>query len=145
MLTPTINSKREVGGLSFLASLRRYFAVGAIATAVDWAIFSFLVFVMDWHYLLGGIVSFLVATFAGYLSGLRLVFRGGRHARWAEIAFVYLVSFFGFAMHAGALLVLVGWLQFNVFLAKAAATVVTFLWNFAMRYFWIFERPDTNE
>ena len=124
--------------------MRRYVWVGVIATAVDWALFSVLVFVMDWHYLLSGVLSFLVATLAGYLSGLRLVFRSGRHKRWVEILFVYLVSLLGFAMHAGVLIMLVGWLQMHVFMAKAAATVVTFLWNFAVRYFWIFEREASN-
>ena len=131
-------------GAPFLTSMRRYVLVGLIATGVDWAVFSVLVFVMDWHYLLAGVVSFLVATLAGYLSGLRLVFRGGRHERWVEIVFVYLVSLIGFAMHAGTLLILVDWLQMHVFLAKAAATVVTFLWNFVARYFWIFDRETSN-
>lgn len=144
MATRSLHKKRIDNSSLFLTGLRRYVVVGAIATGVDWAVFSVLVFVMDWHYLLGGVVSFLVATLAGYLSALRLVFRGGRHERWVEIVFVYLVALFGFAMHTGTLLVLVDWLQMHVFLAKAAATVVTFLWNFAARYFWIFSREASN-
>ena len=127
-----------------MTSLRRYIVVGAIATGVDWGVFSVLVFVMDWHYLLGGIVSFVVATFAGYLSGLRLVFRSGRHQRWVEIAYVYLASILGFAFHAGTMVVLIDWLQMHLFLAKVAATAVTFLWNFAARYFWIFDEKSSN-
>ena len=128
----------------FLTSLRRYILVGIIATGVDWALFSIFVFVMDWHYLLGGTVSFIVATFAGYLSGLRLLFRSGRHKRWMEITFVYLASVFGLVLHMGALVVLVDWLQLHLFLAKVGATAVTFLWNFATRYFWIFETDTSN-
>lgn len=128
----------------FMTSLRRYLIVGVIATGVDWTLFSVLVFVMDWHYLLGGTVSFVIATLAGYLSGLRLVFRSGRHRRWVEIAFVYLASILGLAIHSGALLIFVGWLQMHLFLAKVAATAVTFLWNFATRYFWIFDRETAN-
>ena len=127
----------------FLTSLRKYILVGAIATAVDWALFSVLVFLMDVHYFLAGIVSFLVATFAGYVSGLRLLFRGGRHKRWIEIAFVYITSIFGLVLHMGVLVAFVDWLQLNLFLAKVAATAVTFLWNFAARYFWIF-RTDIS-
>lgn len=127
-----------------MTSLRRYLLVGVIATAVDWTLFSILVFAMDWHYLLGGAVSFVVATFAGYLSGLRLVFRSGRHQRWVEIVFVYLASILGLAIHSGVLFVLVGWLQMHVFTAKVVATAVTFLWNFATRYFWIFDRETSN-
>ena len=128
----------------FMTSLRRYLIVGVIATGVDWALFSVLVFVMDWHYLLGGAVSFVVATLAGYLSGLRLVFRSGRHSRWVEITYVYLASIFGLALHMGALVALVEWLHLHILLAKIAATAVTFLWNFAARYFWIFERDTPN-
>ena len=137
--------KRPVSDVSqLITSLRWYIVVGAIATGVDWALFSVFVFVMDWHYLLGGTVSFVVATFAGYVSGLRLVFRSGRHQRWAEIAFVYLASILGLAIHLGTLTTLVGWLQMHLFVAKAAATVVTFLWNFATRYCWIFDRETSN-
>lgn len=125
-------------------SLRSYLLVGVIATAVDWALFSLFVFVMDWHYLLAGAASFIVATFVGYLSGLRLVFRSGRHKQWLEISLVYLVSMFGLALHLGTMVALVEWLQLHFFLAKVAATAVTFLWNFAARYFWIFERDTSN-
>lgn len=128
----------------FLTGLRKYVLVGIIATGVDWALFSFLVFVLHWNYLLAGIVSFVVATFAGYLSGLRLVFRGGRFQRWVEIAFSYIASLLGFAMHLAVLFVLVGWLDVHVFVAKAVATGVTFLWNYAARFFWIFERDRSN-
>lgn len=129
---------------AFLTGLRKYVLVGIIATAVDWALFSFLVFVLDWNYLLAGIASFLVATFAGYLSGLQLVFRGGRYRRWVEIAFSYIASLLGFAMHLAVLFVVAGWLDMHVFIAKAVATGVTFLWNYAARYFWIFERERLN-
>lgn len=128
----------------FVTSLRRYVLVGAVATGVDWVLFSIFVFAMEWHYLLAGTVSFIVATFAGYVSGLRVLFRSGRHKRWVEIAFVYLTSTLGFALHMGALAVLVDWLQLHLFLAKVVATAVTFLWNFAARYFWIFERNTSN-
>lgn len=128
----------------FLTGLRSYLLVGIIATGVDWALFSILVFAVDLHYLLAGTVSFVVATFAGYLSGLRLVFRSGRHSRWVEIAYVYLASLIGMAMHVGALVALVEWLHLHVLLAKIVATAVTFVWNFAARYFWIFERDAPN-
>ena len=128
----------------FITSLRKYILVGAIATGIDWALFSIFVFVMDLHYLLAGTASFIVATFASYLSGLRLVFRSGRHKRWMEIAFVYLASILGLVLHMGALVALVDWLQLHLFLAKVAATGVTFLWNFTARYFWIFERDTSN-
>lgn len=127
-----------------LTSLRKYLIVGVIATGVDFAIFVILVFVMDWHYLLGGTVSFIVATFAGYLAGLRLVFRGGRHRRWVEIAFIYIASILGLALHLGVLVVFADWLGFHVLIAKVVATAATFLWNFAARYFWIFERDTSN-
>lgn len=128
----------------FLKGLRSYLLVGVIATGVDWALFSVLVFAIDVHYFFAGTVSFVAATFAGYLSGLRLVFRGGRHKRWIEITFVYLASIFGLVLHMGALVALVEWLHLNIFLAKAAATAVTVFWNFAARYFWIFERDPSN-
>ncbi len=125
-------------------SMRRYFFVGLIATGVDWVLFSILTFGMNWHYLLAGAFSFIVATFAGYVSSLRLVFRGGRHKRWVEIGLIYLASALGLAVHLGVMLLLVGWLGLNVLLAKVAATAATFLWNFATRYLWIFHREDAS-
>jgi len=127
-----------------IQSMRRYFVVGIIATGVDWILFSILTFGMDWNYLLAGALSFIVATFAGYLSSLLLVFRGGRHKRWVEIGLIYLASALGLAVHLGVMLLLAGWLGLNVFFAKVAATAATFLWNFATRYYWIFDRENTN-
>ena len=132
------------GNSDYVTGLRRYIVVGVIATGVDWTLFSAMIFAMDWHYLLAGTLSFLVATFAGYLSGLRLVFRSGRHQRWVEILLVYLASMIGLVVHAGTLFLLAGLLHVNVFLAKAAATAITFLWNFTARYFWIFDREVSN-
>jgi len=128
----------------YMSGLRKYVLVGVIATGVDWALFSVFVFIMDLHYLLAGTVSFLVATFAGYLSGLRLLFRGGRHQRWVEITFVYVASLLGLAIHLGVLAALVDGLQMHIFLAKTVATAATFLWNFTARYFWIFEKDTSN-
>ena len=144
MLTQYSNENSANGDSGFLRSLRRYVVVGGIATATDWAVFSVLVFGLDMHYLLAGVLSFVVATFAGYLSGLRLVFRGGRHSRWTEVALVYAVSAIGLALHAGVLVAVVAWLQMHPLVGKAAATAVTFLWNFATRYFWIFERDNSD-
>lgn len=127
-----------------IRSMRRYFVVGVIATAVDWVLFLILTFSLDWNYLLSGALSFIVATFAGYLSALRLAFRGGRHKRWVEIALIYLASVLGLAVHMGVMLVLAGGLGLNVFLAKVAATAATFLWNFATRYYWIFDREKAS-
>ena len=92
-----------------IRSMRRYFVVGLIATGVDWVLFSILIVVLDWNYLLAGALSFIVATFAGYVSSLHLVFRGGRHKRWVEIGLIYLASALGLAVHMGVLLVLAGW------------------------------------
>ncbi len=128
----------------YFSGLRKYVLVGVIATGVDWVLFSILVFLMDFHYLLAGLVSFVVATLAGYLSGLQLLFRGGRHKRWVEIVFVYVASLFGLALHMGTMMVLADWLFLHLLLAKVAATAVTFLWNFSCRYFWIFERDTSN-
>jgi len=145
MMAKQYSQSRPIPGSSqYLTGLRRYLVVGVIATAIDWVLFSVFVFTLEWHYLLGGTVSFLVATLAGYLSGLRLLFRGGRHQRWAEIALVYLVSVLGLAIHMGTLVVLAGWLQTHLFFAKAVATGVTFLWNFSTRYFWIFDMESSG-
>ncbi len=129
---------------TLIRSMRRYLVVGLIATGIDWVLFTILTFAMHWNYLLAGAFSFVVATFAGYVSSLRFVFRGGRHRRSIEIGLVYLASALGLALHLGVLLVLAGWLGIHVLVAKVAATAANFLWNFATRYLWIFHRDDAN-
>lgn len=125
-------------------SLQKYVLVGVIATAVDWIIFSILIFAMDFHYLFAGVFSFLVATLAGYWSGLKLLFQHGRYRRWVEMTFIYVTSALGFVLHAGALLLLAGWLEMHWFLAKVVATAATFFWNFSARYYWIFSRSTLD-
>ena len=122
-------------------AMLRYSVVGMTGTFVDWLLFALLVYVLDWHYMLAGTLSFILATLVNYLLSLKWVFTGGRHARHREITLVYLASAVGLLINLGVLYGLVEFLALHLFLAKVLASLSAFLWNFSARYFWIFAGP----
>lgn len=124
----------------YVSGLIRYVFVGGIATGTDLLVFAILTLAWDWQYLVAGAISFLFGTASSYIFGLLFVFRGGRHARPIEVALVFLSSGIGLALHTAALYSMVEWLYIPVFLAKVLAALVTIVWNFSSRFFWIFSR-----
>ena len=129
----------------FIKTLSRYAVVGSTGSVSDWAIFAFLLYVLDWYYMLAGTLSFVLATLINYLLSILWVFNSGRHARHLEVTLIYLVSAIGLLINLAALYLLVEWAAIHVFAAKILASVSAFLWNFTARYLWVFERPLAAE
>ncbi len=123
----------------FMRSMMRYAVVGSTGAVSDWLIFALLLYIAEWHYLVAGTVSFVIATLINYILSLLWVFEGGRHARHKEVTLIYLVSVVGLLINLAALYLLVESLSVHVFVAKVLASLSAFIWNFSARYFWVFE------
>lgn len=128
-----------------LHAMSRYVVVGSTATLVDWLLFALFLYVLDWHYMLAGGISFILATLLNYLLSVKWVFVGGRHSRRKEVTLIYVASGVGLLINLAVLYSLVEWLALHVFLAKVLASTSAFLWNFSARYFWIFSGGNHPE
>jgi putative flippase GtrA len=120
--------------------LVRYLLVGGTAALLDWSLFWVLAVLVGIHYLWAAFLSFVAATFLNYVLSILHVFESEvRFSRNHELALVFLVSAIGLAINQFAMLVLVGYLGFNLLLSKIAASGIVFGWNYAARAHFVFK------
>ena len=119
----------------------RYFFVGGAAALVDWSLFYLFAQRMGLPWFPVALGSFLLATLVNYLLSVRHVFRSGtRFSPAHEVSMVFVASAAGLAINQVILWVLIERAHCYLMLAKITATGVVFIWNYAIRRFYIF-RP----
>ena len=119
---------------------QRYFLVGGVSAIMEWSIFAFFLYGMDQHYLMSGALSFLLATAANYFLSVRFVFGTGRRARNQRIFLLYLVSAIGINFNLSVLAIGIDLVSMHEMAAKILATAAVFGWNFAARYYFVFQK-----
>jgi putative flippase GtrA len=120
----------------------RYFFVGGTAALVDWGLFGVFAILLGLPWFPVALVSFLVATYVNYVLSVRIVFRSGaRFSTRHEVAMVFAASAAGLLVNQAMLWILIEREHWNMLLGKIQATGVVFLWNYAIRRFYIF-RPQ---
>ena len=124
----------------FVRKFWLYFAVGGTCAAMDWALFALFLYGADLYYLLSATISFVIATGVNYVLSVRYVFEIGRRSRRELIVLVYIASGVGILINLAVLSGLIEVVGLHPMLAKVVGTGSAFGWNFASRYFWIFER-----
>lgn len=123
--------------------LIRYFFAGGAAAAVDFSIFFIAVEGLGYHWFGSAIFSFVVATAANYLLSIRFVFESRiRFRRRQEVPLVFAVSAVALILNQAILWLAINILGLNLLFSKVAATGTIFLFNFGLRHYYIFRRPD---
>jgi putative flippase GtrA len=121
-----------------MIKLAKYFVIGAVAAAVDFAIFAALVKMAGWPWYLAAATSFVAATMVNYALSIRHVFTSGiRYNKRNEIALTFLVSAIGLGVNQAVMYVLIHQ-GIAVLAAKIGATGTVFLWNFTARHRFVF-------
>ena len=118
----------------------KYLLVGGVSALLEWALFALGLYGFGFHYLLSGTISFVLATAANYFLSIRFVFGTGRRSRRQRIILLYAVSSAGIVINLGFLTIGVDLLEIHPMLAKVFATGLVFGWNFALRYFLVFQK-----
>ena len=131
---------REIWQSDISKAAQKYLFVGGVSALIEWAIFAFLLFSMDQHYLVSGASSFIFANAANYFLSVRYVFGTGRRPRSQRIVLLYLVSAIGIVFNLGVLALGVDVFGMHAMAAKFLATGAVFGWNFAARYFFVFQK-----
>ncbi len=127
-------------------NLVKYFFVGGTAAVVDWAIFWVCAVQLNWNYLVVGGGGFVLAAGVNYVLCIRFVYESGqRFSQRGELFGVYLVSGIGLLIHEIILHLAVQNLDLHLMLCKIFATGMVFFWNFGMRNFYLFARPQRHE
>lgn len=123
----------------FIQVFARYFVVGGLAALTDWTVFALLIYLASLPYLLAAVISFVAATWLNYVLATRFVFSNRRHDRNMEIFLIYVVSFIGALINLSVLSGLIEYGAVHAIAAKITGTASALIWNFSIRYFWLYK------
>ena len=124
-----------------MGGLFGYLIVGGLATIVEWAGFWLFSEKLSIEYLLATALAFAISTFANWLFGRLLVFRGKQQqSLLREILSVYLASIVGLLLNLLIMFLLVQLLGVEKMIAKMAATVLVFTYNYLVRKLIIYRK-----
>jgi len=124
----------------YLPGAVAYLFVGGLSALIEWAVFFGSVTFLDLHYAAAIFVAFFVATFNNWFLSSKLIFRSsGRSAR-EEFMLVYLVSGFGLLINFAVTATIIEYLGMALMFAKISGTGSAFVWNYAARQFFVFDR-----
>ncbi|MDY2557571.1 MAG: GtrA family protein [Candidatus Faecousia sp.] len=125
----------------YIGGLFGYLIVGGLATIVEWAGFWLFSEKLSIEYLLATALAFAISTFANWLFGRLLVFRGKQQqSLLREILSVYLASIVGLLLNLLIMFLLVQLLGVKKMIAKMAATVLVFTYNYLVRKLIIYRK-----
>ena len=125
----------------YMGGLFGYLIVGGLATIVEWAGFWLFSEKLSIEYLLATALAFAISTFANWLFGRLLVFRGKQQqSLLREILSVYLASIVGLLLNLLIMFLLVQLLGVKKMIAKMAATVLVFTYNYLVRKLIIYRK-----
>ncbi len=111
-----------------------YLIVGGLATIVEWIGFWIFCDALYIQYLLATALAFVFSTFANWLFGRLLVFRGKQNqSLLKEIASIYLTSLGGLLLNLIIMYVMVDFLALGEMFSKITATVLVFSYNYIIR------------
>jgi putative flippase GtrA len=112
----------------------KYFAASGCALLIDVVILWVLVHYFSWWYLAAATLSFLTGLMVTYLLSVRLVFKQRRLSNsGVEFANFAAIGGIGLAINAVVMALTVKYLGASYLIAKCAAAIFTFVWNFVSR------------
>lgn len=120
--------------------LGKYFIVGGTAAVIEWLTFWGCSSVGGIHYIISTVLAFVVATFANWLLGRRMVFRTQTQgvSIWRDLLQVYLASFAGLLINIFLMFILFSRIGIQEMCSKIIATGIVFIWNFGVRKYLIY-------
>ncbi len=119
------------------AQFSRFVLVGAVATAIQYAVLVALVHWPAMPPLPASTIGFTLSAVTNYLANHRFTFHSDvPHA--SGLARFGVVAASGLALNAGAMAVSMSILQLHYLLAQAIATAVVLGWNFTLHRRWTY-------
>lgn len=119
--------------------LFRYFFVGGLAFAVDFALLWALTEFAGMHYTLSAAISFTAGLAVNYLISIRWVFRERTlQSRAAEFTVFAVIGVVGIGLNVSIIWTATEWLSIHYLVSKIVATAIVFLWNFFARKYILF-------
>jgi len=121
--------------------LIRYGAVGLVAFVADFATLYLLKTYLNLHYLVAAAFGFIVGLLINYSLSIKWVFsyRKIKNAKVELLIFVF-IGVAGLLINELVMYVCTGLLLFYYLYSKILATMIVFIWNFAVRRATLFKQ-----
>lgn len=133
-----------VSSFNFIAvrkyeNIIKYSIVGVMAFVVDFSVFYAAITFIEFNYLIAGMCGFMVGVFVNYILARKYVFHhSNRVKKTVELVGVYAISAVGLIIHQVAIYILVEFVNEDVFVSKAIASIIVLLWNYNARRIYIY-------
>lgn len=125
--------------MALLTEARRYAVASAAALVLDWMLTVALVEWFGWHYFFANAVGNLSGLLLAYGLSVAWVFERRRYPNvLAEFGLFAAVGVVGLAANSIVLVLLTDGLDIDYRYSKAAATIASFVTNFALRKWLLF-------
>ena len=128
--------------LPFFSQMMKFALVGISNTLIDFFIYFLLTrtFLFWQKYYLGAnFASFFVACTWSFFINKNWTFKNKEEKISSQYPKFFIVSVVGLIFTEGTLFLLVEYFDFYDLLAKIAAVIVVFFWNFSVNKFWTFK------
>ncbi len=128
-----------------LTQIAKFGVTGVIATAIDWAIFYVLVYLVGMEPLIAQLFSFLCSTLFNYYSNTKWVFNTTKNkTRRRLVTEFFILSVIGLGISEALLAVFINVMGMNDMLAKVLTTAVVMVFNFVTRKLFLEDRKTTK-
>jgi putative flippase GtrA len=124
----------------YLPGAVAYLFVGGLSALIEWSVFFSAVTFLDLHYAAAIVIAFILATFNNWYLSSKLIFRSSGRSTGEEFMLVYLVSGFGLLINFMVTSASIEVLGMGLMIAKICGTGSAFVWNYAARQFFVFDR-----
>jgi putative flippase GtrA len=89
---------------------------------------------------IGNVTGFMISNFVAYLLNVAWVFEAGRHSRWVELGYFYIVSGISIAIGSVLMGILIDHYKVTTTVAFGVNILVSMLINFIVRKLLIFKK-----
>ena len=140
-----------------LAQIFKFAVVGGISFIVDFAVYGFTCNILRIHYIIAGVLGFVISVIVNYLLSMKFVFRSKDDmSKQSEFVIFVVLSLIGMVLNSFILFVCIDviymhwlWLQgiINIEImnltAKIVATAIVMVYNFVTRKIFLEKKEET--
>ena len=122
----------------------RFAGVGAVGTAVQYAVLAALVELAGLHPTLASGIGFVGGAFTNYYLNYHFTFQSERRHLSAAPRF-FTAAAAGLGLNTLFMAIGTGFLGLHYLIAQCASTAIVLLWNFSASKLWVFEEKNGQD
>ena len=122
---------------SLIGQFVRYLVTGGFAFVVDFLLYAFCLYELNWHYLVANLAGLVAGLIINYVMSVAWVFSECKRVledrKTVEFGVFAIVGIIGVGINELLMLLMVGMLDANEMKSKIVAAILVLVWNFGVR------------